>query len=111
MSESTSGREACWDQLVKLAGFAHIDLREPRPWSEELHETLLRALFASESWMAVCMVTDFFGSAQRFNVPGAVAESNWSERLPYPISVWRSEPDIVAKAGAIQALLRETGRI
>ena len=85
-------RDACWDQLAKLAGFAHLELREPLPWSEALHETLLRGLFASNSWIAVCMITDFFGSAQRFNVPGAVAESNWSERLPYPISIWRSSP-------------------
>ena len=111
VTESTPERDASWDQLVKLAGFAHTELHEARPWSDELHDTLLRALFASNSWMAVCMVTDFFGSSQRFNVPGAVAESNWSERLPYPISVWRSEPDIVAKAETIRGLLRETGRI
>lgn len=111
VNEGGPARGSAWDQLVKLAGFAHLELREARPWGDELHETLLRALFACGSWMAVCMVTDLFGSAQRFNVPGAVAESNWSERLPYPISVWRTEPDIVAKARAIRRLLKETGRI
>src|SRR5207248_2921560 len=55
-----------WDELIKFAAFAHIDLHEPQPWSDELHGKLLRALFASNSWIAVCMITDLFATEQRF---------------------------------------------
>jgi 4-alpha-glucanotransferase len=34
------------------------------------------------------MVTDLFGTAQRFNVPGAVADSNWSARIETPVNEW-----------------------
>ncbi len=55
---------------------------------DEIHEKLLQALFATNSWMVICMITDIFATSQRFNVPGAVSESNWSERLAKPISAW-----------------------
>jgi 4-alpha-glucanotransferase len=85
-------------------------MRAPEPWSETLHRALLRALFASNAWIAVCMITDFFGSDQRFNVPGSVAESNWSERLPYAVGTWRREPEPREMGEAVRSILRETGR-
>ena len=103
-------RVEAWDQMVKLSAFAHLSLRAPEPWSETLHRALLRALFGSNAWIAVCMITDFFGSEQRFNVPGAVAESNWSERLPYEVESWKREPELRELAEAVRRILRETGR-
>jgi 4-alpha-glucanotransferase len=103
-------RAAAWDQMVKITAFAHLYMKEPEPWSETLHRALLLALFRSNSWIAVCMITDFFGSDQRFNVPGAVAESNWSERLPYEVEKWREMPEVRAMAEAVKGMLKETGR-
>jgi 4-alpha-glucanotransferase len=103
-------RAVAWDQMVKLTAFAHMHMPEPEPWSDPLHLTLLRALFRSNSWIAVCMITDLFGSAQRFNVPGAVAESNWSERFQYDIESWRKRADLKEVAEAVKGMLRETGR-
>jgi len=105
------GRAAAWDQIVKLTAFAHLHMREPEPWSEALHRALLQALFRSNAWIAVCMITDFFGSEQRFNVPGAVAASNWSERLPYEVEKWRRMPELRAMAEAAGEMLKETGRV
>ena len=104
-------RAAAWDQIVKLTAFAHMHMREPEPWSEMLHRTLLRALFRGNSWIAICMITDFFGSDQRFNVPGAVAESNWTERLPHDVESWNRKPELRDIAQAVQTILRETGRL
>jgi len=101
---------AAWDQMVKITAFAHMYMREPEPWSDTLHRTLLGALFRSNSWIAVCMITDLFGTAQRFNVPGAVAESNWSERFAYDTESWRKRPDLQNVAEAVGGILRETGR-
>ena len=75
-----------------------------------MHRILLRALFRSSSWIAVCMITDFFGTTQRFNVPGAVAESNWSERLPHTIDQWRKKPELREMAAWAGSTLKELGR-
>ena len=98
-------------EMQKLAGFAKIDLKEPRPWSDDLHETFLRALFQTNSWLAISMITDLMATEQRFNVPGAVAESNWSTRLPFTVETWRTEPATAGKMGRIRELLRESGRL
>jgi len=102
---------SAWDQMVKLTAFAHLHMPMPEPWSDSLHMTLLRGLFRANSWIAVCMITDLFGTEQRFNVPGAVAESNWSERLPYEVEKWRENVDLLRVAEAVHAILRETGRV
>jgi hypothetical protein len=36
------------------------------------------------------MVTDLFGTNQRFNVPGAVGSANWTARISEPISEWNA---------------------
>jgi 4-alpha-glucanotransferase len=54
-----------------------------------VHEQFLRGLLACNSWIVVFMVTDLFGTTQRFNVPGAVADSNWSERIALPVLEWK----------------------
>jgi 4-alpha-glucanotransferase len=104
------GKAGAWDQMVKLTAFAHLHMPAPEPWSDELHRTLLRGLFRGNSWIAVCMITDFFGTEQRFNVPGAVAESNWSERLPYTIEDWRKRPELQAMSQWARTTLKEMGR-
>lgn len=99
----TAGR-----QMEEMARFAGLPLTGPAPWSDEIHEGLLRGLFASNSWLAVNMITDLFGTAERFNVPGAIGDENWSERFPVPISEWdRQWPE---KLDRIAAMMRETGR-
>jgi 4-alpha-glucanotransferase len=113
-SEATAKAEhapAAWDQMVKLTAFSHMHMREPEPWSDLLHQKLIWSLFRSNSWIAVCMITDLFGTGQRFNVPGAVAESNWSERLPHTIAEWSEIPALRETVATITAILKETGRI
>ena len=102
---------AAWDQMVKITAFAHMHMRQPEPWSDALHRKLLWALFRSNSWIAVCMITDLFGIDQRFNVPGAVADSNWSQRLPYEVGEWRKRPELCELTEGVKAILRETGRL
>jgi 4-alpha-glucanotransferase len=104
-------KAAAWDQMVKLTAFAHLHMRAPEPWSDGLHRALLTALFRSNSWIAVCMITDLFGTEQRFNVPGAVAESNWSQRLPYEVEKWRKRAELRELADGVRGILKETGRV
>lgn len=96
-------------QMQEMARFAGLDAHQPVPWNEEIHDGLLRALFASNSWLAVNMITDIFGTAERFNVPGATGDQNWTDRFPVPISQWsKTWPE---KLGRIHSMMRETGRL
>jgi 4-alpha-glucanotransferase len=115
---------AMWDQLVKdaegpepggprwemriLADYAGLDPNEPpKSFTPELHEKLLRALFASNSWLAVVMITDLFGRTERFNYPGVAGDANWSQRLHARVAELGGEA-ILPK---VTEMLRETGRI
>jgi 4-alpha-glucanotransferase len=57
------------------------------------------------------MITDIFATSQRFNVPGAVSESNWSQRLAKPISAWNADKALNMKLDRIREILRATGRV
>lgn len=109
-SEATKARDWAWWEVRRLAEWAGFDVPKITPF-DEVHEKLLAGLFRSNSWIAICMITDLFATSQRFNVPGAVAESNWSQRLAYPVSVWREDPELAGKMSRVHSVLRETVRV
>jgi 4-alpha-glucanotransferase len=81
--------EGCRRILSELLRFAGLGEADPdSPFEGNVHEALLRALLATDSWIAVAMVTDLFGTTQRFNVPGAVGSENWTARIAEPVSEW-----------------------
>jgi 4-alpha-glucanotransferase len=108
-SDPAAAGEAREEQR-KIAGFAARAIEPPLPWSEDLHVAFLASLFRSNSWMAICMITDLFGTSDRFNVPGAIAESNWSRRTTLPVSLWPSDPAIESIRRKVQQMLVETER-
>ncbi len=103
LSNSKEGSEGAreWRALCDFAGIE-------KPTSEftpAMHEALLRALFASNSWIAVLMITDVFARGERFNLPGISSGENWTQRMHANIS------DLDADAAErVSALLRATGR-
>ncbi len=109
-SETHAARDKAWREVRALAAWAGFEVPQITPYTAEVHEALLRALFASNSWMAIYLITDLFAASQRFNVPGAVSESNWSQRLNQPIAQWRDDPALTAKMARIRDILRATGR-
>ena len=81
--------EGCRRILSELLRFGGLGETDPdSPFEGNVHEALLRALLATDSWIAVAMVTDLFGTTQRFNVPGAVGSENWTARIAEPVSEW-----------------------
>ncbi len=108
--ETHAARDNAWNEVRRLAGWAGLDVPKMTPYTDEIYETLLRTLFASNSWMALYMITDLFATSQRFNVPGAVSESNWSQRLARPVAQWREDAALVAKMTRVRAILRASGR-
>ncbi len=97
-------------EMEQLCGFAGFGIDGPKPFTDQIHEALLAGLFQSNAWLAIVMVTDVFGEATRFNVPGAVADSNWSNRVTGTPADWRKDPARAAKMERIQALIKASGR-
>jgi 4-alpha-glucanotransferase len=107
--ELGAARDDAWREVRQLGDWAGFEVPCITPF-EAVHWRLLGALFRCRSWLAICMITDLFGSTQRFNVPGAVAQSNWSERLSVPVSEWRKDPVLGGYTERLRLLLEETGR-
>lgn len=97
-------------ELEQLCGYAGFGFEGPRPMTDAIHEALLAGLFQSNAWLAIVMITDVFGQATRFNVPGAVADSNWSERVARTPVQWRKDKARTAKMSRIAALIKASGR-
>jgi 4-alpha-glucanotransferase len=105
-----AARDRAWGEVRRLAGWVGLEVPRITPYTDQIHEALLRGLFASNSWMAIYMITDLFTSTQRFNVPGAVSDSNWSQRLHQPIAQWRLDPVLAPKMERLREILRASGR-
>lgn len=87
-TENAQVRDAAIHSMWELVNFAgRPDFKLPQPFSPELHQMLLKALFETNSWLAVNMITDIFGTEERFNVPGSAGDTNWTQRLE-PIAQW-----------------------
>jgi len=109
-SETWPERDRAWNEVRRLAGWAGFEVPKIVPFDDEVHERLLRGLLASNSWIAITMITDLFASTQRFNQPGAVSDTNWSERLPEPVAAWDRDRALAGKMKQLDAIVRETGR-
>lgn len=99
LSEMRAVMEFCGNPAMAL----------PQAFSPEIHEAFLRGLFACNSWLAVHLITDIFGLADRFNVPGAIGDQNWTTRIDGAIKDW---DEIYKNQISICSLaLKQTGRI
>jgi 4-alpha-glucanotransferase len=108
-SEDKALRDAAIHGMWELMDFCgRPDIKLPQPFSLEIHEILLRGLFASNSWIAIHMVPDLFGTEERFNVPGSCCEANWTQRMPLPIREWDTAYSSPLKL--VRQSLSQTGR-
>jgi 4-alpha-glucanotransferase len=93
--------------LLEFCGREDIDVSIG--FTAEIHAALIKGLFSCNSWIAVHQITDIFAMRERFNVPGAIGDQNWTCRVPGCIKDWdklfKREIQISADA------LRATGRV
>jgi 4-alpha-glucanotransferase len=87
LAADADARDRAWWEVRRLAHWAGFDVPRITPF-EHVHSSLVRALLRLPCRTVIFMVTDLFGTAQRFNVPGAVADSNWSARIETPVNEW-----------------------
>jgi 4-alpha-glucanotransferase len=99
------------EDLWKIARFAGVEPREGLDYLRDFYPAIMRALFQSNAWMAIVMVTDLLARKDRFNVPGTAAKSNWSRRMQKTVAGLAASPTIRKRMGLIRELLEKTGRI
>src|SRR5947207_11708271 len=98
--------------LEKIATFA--EFKHPGAeldFERDFYPAIMHALFRSESWIAVVMITDLLARKYRFNVPGVSATSNWTRRMQRSISQLRSSPRERKRMELVRQLLEQSGRI
>jgi 4-alpha-glucanotransferase len=98
--------------LAKIAAFAGFDPRIDRvDFEKHFYPAIMGALFGSEAWLAIVMITDLLARKYRFNVPGTKANLNWTRRIRRSIAQLISSPKEQGRMRLIHELLVKTGRV
>jgi 4-alpha-glucanotransferase len=98
--------------LAKIAVFAGFDPRIDRvDFEKDFYPAIMAALFGSEAWLAIVMITDLLARKYRFNVPGTKANLNWTRRIRRSIAQLISSPKEQRRMRLIHELLVKTGRV
>jgi 4-alpha-glucanotransferase len=109
--ESTTREQARTD-LTKIAAFAGLpEPTEATDFDRDFYPAVMAALFRSEAWMAIVMITDLLARKDRFNVPGTASESNWSRRLHLSVARLGTSRGVKQRIKKIHQLLEKTGRL
>jgi len=116
MWEEALGNGAGADQsrsdLEKIATFAEFKrTSEQIDFERDFYPAALHALFKSDSWIAIVMITDLLARKYRFNIPGTTASSNWTRRMQRSISQLRSSPKEQKRMQLVHGLLEKSGRL
>lgn len=82
----------------------------PKEFTKELHLAICKKLIESPSQLLIMMITDLFAETQRFNIPGPMSNSNWTERLTYNTKDFDKNPDLSSRMKAIEKMIKESNR-
>jgi 4-alpha-glucanotransferase len=97
--------------LAKIALFAGRDPNLDKvDFEKDFCPAIVEALFKSNAWIAILMITDLLTRKYRFNVPGTAASSNWTRRMQRSVAQLRSSQKERKRMQLIHDLLEKTGR-
>jgi 4-alpha-glucanotransferase len=109
--KKTSTSEQSRFELEKIAHFAGFNPKiDKNDYENDFYPAVMEALFQSEAWIAIVMITDLLARKYRFNVPGTAARSNWVRRMQRTISELHSSRKERRRRHLICELLEKTGR-
>src|SRR5438309_4603501 len=112
MTDNGASADQARSDLEKIATFAEFKrASEQIDFERDFYPAIMRALFQSESWIAVVMITDLLARKYRFNIPGTAASSNWTRRMQRSIAQLRSSSKEQQRMRLIRDLLDKSGRI
>jgi 4-alpha-glucanotransferase len=110
-SNSEAGAQAR-ETLEKIALFSGFNSKIDRPdYEKDFYPIVMGALFRSNSWIAIVMITDLLAREYRFNVPGTKANQNWTRRIRRPIAKLRASRKERRRMQLIHELLKKVGRV
>src|SRR5438093_1446052 len=99
-------------ELAKIALFAGFDPKIDKvDFEKDFYPAIMEALFKSEAWITIVMITDLLARRYRFNVPGTAANLNWTRRMQRSVAQLRSSRKAQARMRLIRGLLEKNGRI
>lgn len=109
---ATSTSDQARAELEKIATFAGFRRTGHQiDFERDFYPAIMEALFKSESWIAIVMITDLLARQYRFNIPGTAARSNWVRRIQRSVSRLRASGKERVRMQLIRHLLEKTGRI
>ncbi len=109
--EAAETREQSRQELEKIAAFAGMQAQaQPLDYDRDFYPRIMRALFASNSWLAVVMITDFLERTERFNTPGMAVSANWTRRLRLSVAQFQTNRAVRRQSRIVRQLLQETNR-
>ncbi len=101
-----------WLEVQRLMDYLGWDINHPpNEFTDDLHKALLTKLFESNCKYAILIISDIFGSKQRFNQPGSNSNSNWSQRLEMTLTEFVNDPNYSQKIKFLSNLIEKTNRI
>jgi 4-alpha-glucanotransferase len=107
----SKGGEQARATLEKIALFAGLNSKiDELDFEKDFYPAIMEALFQSEAWIAVVMLTDLLARKYRFNVPGTAASSNWARRMQRTVSQLRASRKERKRMQLIRQLLEKSGR-
>jgi 4-alpha-glucanotransferase len=108
----TETSEQSRSDLARIADFAGLNPKIDRiDFENDFYPAIMEALFKSEAWIAIVMITDLLARKYRFNVPGTAANLNWTRRMQRRIAQLRASRKTQARMRLIHELLEKTGRL
>jgi 4-alpha-glucanotransferase len=111
LERPTANAEQSRDTLERIAAFAGLNGKiDGLEFERDFYPAIMEALFKSESWIAVAMITDLLARKYRFNVPGTKANLNWTRRMQRSIAQLHSSRKEQRRMQLIHQLLVEAGR-
>ena len=97
--------------LAKIALFGGFDPNLDKvDFEKDFYPAIMEALFKSNAWIAIVMITDLLARNYRFNVPGTTGSENWTRRMQRSVAELRSSGKMEARMRLIHDLLEKTGR-
>jgi 4-alpha-glucanotransferase len=112
LSGKTSDEQQARQTIFKILEFSGVSVSDqPVDFERDFYPNVIEALFRTQSWIAILMITDLLARKDRFNIPGTAANSNWSRRLPNTVAGLETSRTIKKRMRVIRDLLEKTGRI
>jgi 4-alpha-glucanotransferase len=104
------GKMASWE-LYRTQRYAGLDDRTLiREYNPVVREAICQKLFSMDSWLVILMLPDLLGIKTRFNVPGSIADHNWSARMEACMEDFAKKPEFNLVFKFFERLAEETKR-